>query len=333
MKILYSYRTEEERDHVGKRLSGHDVVFHQGPISEFSGDTAGIECVSVFVNSFATKDVISSFPDLKLITTQSTGYDHIDLEFAKSKGIHVASVPAYGEHTVAEFTFALLLSISRNIFPARDRVIREGSFSSDGFMGFDLFGKMIGVIGTGRIGKNVIHIAKGFGMNVVAFDMHPDISFSQEVGFSYVPLEELICQSDIITFHVPGGNSTDKMIGRDEVEKMKKGVVLLNTARGSVIDTEALVYGLQNGIIGAAGLDVLSEEGYVKDELDLLNAPHPKTEELRTLLLNHYLIDHPRVVITPHMAFNTKEALQRIIDVTCDNIEGFATNKPLNLLV
>lgn len=332
MKILYSYRTDEEKNYITDRLSGHDVIFHNGSLDTFVGDTAGIECVSIFVNSHINSDLIVRFPNLKLIATQSTGYDHIDIASAKEKGIMVASVPAYGEKTVAEFTFALLLSISRNLFEAHERVIRNGSFSSDGLMGFDLNGKTIGVVGTGRIGKNVIRIAQGFSMNVIAFDLYPDTAFAEEMKFSYVPLERLVAESDIITLHIPGGKGTDKMIGKEQIEKMKKGVVIINTARGSLIDTEALASGLKNEIVGAAGLDVLSEEGYVDDELELLNAPHPQTDNLRTLLLNHYLIDHPHVVITPHTAFNTKEALQRILDVTCDNIIAFSKGESLNIL-
>ncbi len=332
MKILYSYRTEEEKSHIAERLASFEVIFHQGPIDSFEGDRQGIECVSIFVNSHIDLALMESFPNLKLIATQSTGYDHIDVVSAKEKGVIVASVPAYGERTVAEFTFALLLSISRNLFDARERVSRDGSFNSDGLTGFDLFGKTIGVVGTGRIGKNVIRIAQGFSMKVIAFDLYPDTAFAEEAKVEYVSLDRLVAESDIISLHIPGGKGTDHLIGREQIEKMKKGVVLINTARGSLIDTEALVQGLQSGIIGAAGLDVLSEEGYVDDELELLNTPHPQTEGLRTLILNHYLIDHPQVVITPHTAFNTKEALGRILDVTCDNIISFSRGEALNIL-
>ncbi len=324
MKILYAYQTEAEREYVAGKLVGHELVFHLGPLQEGEAWTGeGVEAISIFVNSPIGEAELNRLPNLKLITTRSTGFDHVDLEAAKVRGVTVLSVPAYGEHTVAEFAFALLFTLSRKMFAAREAVIKEGSFDPKSFTGFDLCGKTLGVLGTGRIGKNVIKIAKGFGLTVLAFDAYPDQAFATEQGINYLPLDEIFQQSDIITLHLPGGQETEKIINDQAIAKFKHGMIVINTARGSLIDTEALVRGLTSGAVGGAGLDVLAEEGNVADEMHLLASPHPKAEDLKTLLLNHYLIDHPKVVITPHMAFNTEEALQRILDTTIDNLNNF----------
>jgi D-lactate dehydrogenase len=277
-----------------------------------------------------TAEVIARLPKLQLIATRSTGYDHIDVLAAKARNITVSTVPAYGVHTVSEFAFALLLTLSRNILPANERVVEDGSFSSEGLTGFDLAGKTLGVLGTGRIGKNLIRIAKGFSMNVIAYDVHEDTAACDELGYTYVPLEKLWAESDIISLHLPESVETNGLINKDAISKMKRGVVIINTARGTLVDTEALVWGLEEKIIAAAGLDVLAEERYVADEVRLLSEGAPSADSLKTLALNHYLIDHPRVLITPHMAFNTKEALLRILDTTVDTIESFTRGEKKN---
>ncbi|MEK7552011.1 MAG: NAD(P)-dependent oxidoreductase [Patescibacteria group bacterium] len=334
MKILYSHRTEEEKNHVAKALSSFEMVFHDGSLQKGEKwDGKGIEIVSVFVDSILGKEEFEKMPDLKFIATRSTGFDHIDLKIAKKKGVIVSNVPTYGEHTVAEFTFALLLNLSRNILAANSRVVKEGSFSPNGLTGFDLFEKTIGVLGTGKIGKNVIKIAKGFGMNVIAFDAFPDTNFAKEQNFKYVTIDELIQTSDIISLHLPENKDTHHIINKEKILKMKKGVVIINTARGSLIDTAALVFGLEEKIISAAGLDVLSEEKYINDETQLLSNPHPNQDDLKTLLMNHYLIDRPKVIITPHTAFNTKEANQRIINTSIENIIKFEKGNPQNIVL
>lgn len=317
---------------MSEKLSGHEVIFHNGSLQDGEWQGEEIECLCIFMTSKVGEGELAKLPNLKLIATRSTGYDHIDLESANKKNIKVANVPAYGEHTVAEFAFALLLTLSRKMYAAHEGVIRTGSFSSEGLAGFDLYNKTIGIIGTGKIGKNAVRIAKGFNMNVVAFDLYPDEDFAKKTGFIYQPLDEVLAVSDIISLHLPETEETLHIINRERIEKMKKGMIVINTARGSLIETDALVWGLKEGIISGAGLDVLDEEGYVADEMRLLESKHPKAEELKTLLLNHYLIDHPNVIITPHNAFNTVEALKRILDVTLENISGFAEGNFKNLV-
>jgi D-lactate dehydrogenase len=326
MKILFSYRTPDEKDKAQAALAGHEVIFHEGSLDGASYETEGVECLCVFVNSHVTKDVIDSFPALRLVATRSTGYDHIDIAHAHEKGIVVANVPAYGQRTVAEFVFALLLAVARRVIEGKERV-NGGSFSPEGLQGFDLSGKTIGVVGTGAIGRNVIRIARGFSMDVLAFDLHQDESFAREAGFSYVSMDDLLARSDVVTLHVPENPHTKGLMNAEAFSKMKKDAYLINTSRGGVIVTEALVDALREERIAGAALDVLEEEGYVEDELSLLGTAHPSDASLRTLLLNHYLIAHPRVLVTPHMAFNTAEAVERILQTTFETLRSFADGK------
>lgn len=290
------------------------------------------DVLSVFVNSRIDRRVLDSFPNLKYLTTRSTGYDHIDRAACQQRGIAVSFVPGYGDNTVAEFTFGLLLSLTRKIYQGIDQIKETGSFALAGLRGADLAGKTIGVIGTGRIGKKVVKIAKGFEMNVVAFDPYPDRKFAQEIGLEYLPLEKLLDQADVLTFHCLYTPKTHHLINQNNIRLMKKGAYLVNTARGAIVETEALVEALDKGILAGAALDVLEEEGEIKEELLHITRGHPKEEELRAILLNHALMRMPNVLITPHNAFNSQEALVRILTITLESIASFQSGKPINLV-
>lgn len=332
MKILYYYKEEWEKDYVSSKLQEHEIMFVQGALDDASIPATDAEVLSVFVNSPVSRETIGKFPNLKLIATRSTGYDHIDMAAVAERGIQVASVPSYGENTVAEFAFALLLNVSRRVAEAYERIARTGSFSQDNLRGFDLEAKTLGVVGTGHIGAHVIKIAKGFGMEVLAYDVRQDDALAHTLGFRYVTLDELLGSSDVITLHAPYNEHTHHLLNRDAFAKVKKGAYLINTARGGLVETEALVWALQGGIIAGAGLDVLEEEGVMGDEFELLHQSHPKLEELQTVLANHYFIDHPRVIVTPHIAFNTTEAITRILDTTITNIQTFASGSLNNIV-
>lgn len=297
------------------------------PMADPNFDIAGI-----FVDSTMDAAVIQSLPNLKHVAALSTGYDHIDLALCATRGITVSSVPSYGENTVAEFAFALILALSRKICDAHCRVREEGNFGLEGLRGFDLMGRTIGVVGTGHIGQHAIRMAKGFGMNVVAFDAYPNETLAKELGFTYLPLADLLAASDIITLHVPYMPATHHLINKENVGGVKKGAYLINTSRGAVVETDALIGALKSGQLGGAGLDVLEEEGMVKDELNALVAGRTDGHDLKTVLENHALIDMSNVIITPHNAFNTIEAFTRILDTTIDNIVAFAAGKPGNLV-
>ncbi|MBI4140268.1 hydroxyacid dehydrogenase [Candidatus Woesearchaeota archaeon] len=289
------------------------------------------DILCVFVGSIINKTTLSQLPKLKFITTMSTGFDHVDLAPCSKRRIPVSNVPTYGENTVAEHAFALLLNISRRIYDAVEQT-RRGNFSYEGLRGFDLKGKTLGVIGTGRIGLHVIKMAKGFGMNVIAYDLFPNKQAAKELGFTYTNVNKVFSKSDVITLHTPYTKQTHHLINRKNLKKLKKGVIIINTARGKLIETAALLDGIKQGIIAAAGLDVLEEENALKEEKQLLSKEFQKQYNLKTVLEQHVLVEYPNVFITPHNAFNSAEALQRILDTTVENIKGFLKGKPVNLV-
>jgi D-lactate dehydrogenase len=331
MNIHYFAGEAWEEAHVRAKLQGHTLTFHEkalGAYPELTDPLAEVLCV--FIETRIGKAEIDRFPALKLIATRSTGFDHIDLAVAKERGITVVNVPFYGENTVAEFAFALLLALSRRIIDADERVREDGIFSPTGLRGFDLAGKTLGVVGCGHIGIHVIRMAKGFGMKVTVFDVHRDEALSSTLGFAYATLPELLASSDIISLHVPYNPHTHHLINKENIGNIKKGAYLINTARGAVIETEALVEALKSGAIAGAGLDVLEEEGELADEEHFLTDHQAQTAELKIALANHYLISHPKVIVTPHVAFNTTEAVERILNTTIENIASFATGTPKN---
>ncbi len=333
MKIFFFELEAWEKKYIEKLALGDEVVIIDGPLDEtkLPADNSA-DIISVFVDSIIGESVLAHFPNLKMVATRSTGYDHVDTSACQAHGVVVANVPSYGEDTVAEYTFALLLNLSRKVAESNDRIKETGSFSLIGLRGFDLKGKTLGVVGTGKIGKNVIEIATGFNMNIIAFDKFPDEAYATKMNYKYLPFEEVLAQADVVTLHVPYVPENHHLINTDTLARMKKGAYLINTARGAIVDTEALLKSLKAGHLAGAGLDVLEEEGVVKDELNFLTSAHPGEHNLKTVLENHLLIDMPNVIITPHNAFNTWEALQRILNTTIENIKSFVAGKPVNIV-
>ena len=308
----------------------HELAFVEGPLrADTVGEHTDAEAVSTFIYSRLNADVLQQFPHLKLIATRSTGYDHVDLDYCREHGITVCNVPTYGDHTVAEHVFGLLLTISHNLVEAIDRT-RKGDFSMRGLRGFDLLGKTLGVIGTGAIGQQVIRIARGFDMDVLASDLAPNDELARELGFRYAEFDEVLTQSDVITLHVPASPQTQHLISTDEFAKMKHGAVLINTARGNIVDTKAMLEALAEGRISAAGLDVLSEEPAIREEAELLRSEFRHQHDMEALLADHLLLRQRNVFITPHSAFNTREAVLRILETTRDNVDAFASGSPQN---
>lgn len=342
MKILFFELEDWEKDYLKSLALPGEFTMIDGGLDEtklpvLSGIEGPVdnsaEIISIFVDSVINEKVLAHFPNLKLIATRSTGYDHIDLQACQAHGVVVANVPSYGEDTVAEYTFALILNLSRRVAESNDRIKETGNFDLAGLRGFDLKGKTLGVLGTGKIGKNVIEIANGFNMNILAYDKFPDEAYATKMYYKYASFEEVLAQADILTLHVPYTQENHHLLNSETLAKMKKGAFLINTARGALIDTEALLKDLQSGHLAGAGLDVLEEEGVIKDELNFLTSSTPTgNHDLKTVLENHLLIDMPNVIITPHNAFNTWEALQRILNTTLENIANFASGQPTNLV-
>ncbi|MBI2953135.1 MAG: hydroxyacid dehydrogenase [Chloroflexi bacterium] len=320
-----------ERDYLAGALKGQQMQFFEDVLNKRMVKKAkDAHILSVFIHSQVTEDVIAEMPDLEMIATRSTGFDHIDLEACNRRGIVVSNVPRYGENTVAEHTFGLILSLSRNIHKAYLRTI-AGNFSLEGLQGFDLKGKTLGVIGVGSIGMHVIRIAKGFGMDVLAFDPRPNRLISEVLDFEYVPLEDLLRRSDIVSLHAPYMAQTHHLMNRDRLSMMKHGALLINTARGGLIDTDALIWALDEGILGGAGLDVIEGEELIKEETALLATPAAE-DKLRMLLRQHVLLRRENVVVTPHVAFYSREAMHRIVETTVANINAFRDGHPQNVV-
>jgi D-lactate dehydrogenase len=288
-----------------------------------------LEAIAVFVHSEINKDVLNKLPKVKFITTMSTGYDHIDLEECKKRGIIVCNVPTYGENTVAEHTFSLILALSRKIVDCVNRT-KRGSFVLDGLRGFDIKDKTIGVIGGGNIGKHVIRIAKGFEMKVLVFDLFKDKKFAKEMGFKYVNLNFLLKNSDIITLHIPENKHTHYLINKESISLMKNSAFLINTSRGGIVDTKALVNALKKKQIAGAAIDVLEDECEIIEETQLLKKEFGGHCDLHKIVQNHPLLKMKNVIITPHNAFNTQEALMRILKTTIKNIDYFRKGRKVN---
>ncbi|MBI5065530.1 hydroxyacid dehydrogenase [Candidatus Woesearchaeota archaeon] len=319
-----------EAEIIKKEFKQHKLLFFKESLSkEHLPKIKSTEILIVFVNSIVDKEILKHLPKLKFIVTTSTGYDHIDLSECKKRKIPVSNVPEYGTNTVAEHTFALILSISRNLYSGIERS-RQCSFDLTGLRGFDLRGKTLGVVGTGKIGKYVTRIAKGFEMKILAYDLYPDKEFAKKYEVKYVKnFTELLKNSDIITLHTILNESTHHLINKKNIKFIKKGAVLINTARGGLVETEAMDEALHNGTLRAAGIDVLEEEITLKEEKELLSTP----EKFKVLKCDwHLLLQHKNVFVTPHNAFNSEESVQRIMQTTVENVEGFLTKKPLNLV-
>lgn len=333
MKIGFFELEGWESEIIQKNFPDDELFFSKDKIDALNlPQQKDFDILSIFVNSRINSEVLASFSKLKLLTTRSTGYDHIDLKACAERNISVAYVPGYGDNTVAEFTFGLILNLTRKIYQAIDRIKEDGLFSINGLRGIDLKGKTLGVIGTGRIGKEVIKIAKGFSMKVIATDPYPDVNYAQEMNYTYVSLEDLLRNADIITIHTPYLSQTHHLINKNNIRIIKKGAYIINTSRGPIVETEALIQALKDGILAGAGLDVLEEEGEVKDELNFLTKSHPREQILKNMLYNHILMEMSNVLITPHNAFNSQEALIRILNASIENIKNFKDNKPFNLI-
>ncbi len=307
----------------------HKLAFYTEPLSDQNLDEIkNCEVLSIFIYSHVTKAVLAKLPKLKLITTRSTGFDHIDLAECQKRKITVCNVPFYGENTVAEHTFALILSLSRNVHKSYLRTISH-NYTIEGLQGFDLKGKTLGVIGAGRIGLHVIRMAKGFGMKVIAFDVNQDHFIAEVLDFKYAPLEELLKKSDIITLHAPYNEHTHHLINQQKLSLVKKGALLINTSRGGLIDTDALIEALDKKILSGAGLDVLEGEELIKEEKQLLYDKE-KVKNLNLFVKDHILLSKENVVFTPHIAFYSQEALARILNTSIENLQNFLAGKKTN---
>ncbi len=290
-----------------------------------AASVAGCQMVCIFVNDTCDASVVEilAASGVKLIALRCAGYNNVDVEACVRHGISVVRVPAYSPHAVAEHTVALMLMLNRKLHLAYQRN-RAGHFVIEGLTGFDMFGKTVGVVGTGKIGQCVCEIMCGFGCNVLAYDVEPDAGLQAKPGVSYVALDELFRLSDIITLHVPLFPSTKHIINADAIESMKPGVMLINTSRGGLVHTAALLDGLKSKRIGSAGLDVYEEEaGVFFHDISSLGLDDAQLARLMTF---------SNVVVTSHQGFLTKEALSNIAETTLKSVEEFLEGKRMSEL-
>jgi D-lactate dehydrogenase len=328
MKIAVFSTKSYDRDYLtsANATCGHDLTFYEPRLTAQTAPLAtGFPCVCAFVNDVLDAQVLLTLArqEIRLIAMRCAGFNNVDLRAAELLGLTVTRVPAYSPHAVAEHSVALILALARKLHKAYIRV-REGNFALDGLSGTDIHGRTVGVVGTGKIGTAVCRIMQGFGCQLLAHDVHrsPEI---EELGGRYVDTEELFAKSDIITLHCPLAPSTHHLINEEALARMKRGVILVNTSRGALIDTLSAIRGLKSGKIGALGLDVYEEEA------DLF------FEDLSDRVIQDdvfsRMLTFPNVIITGHQAFFTHGALEAIAEETLSNITSFEQGQRPNGLI
>ena len=309
-------RTYFER---ANRAHGHEITFLEPRLlPETAPLAAGHDAVCAFVNDELSAEVLRSLKEhgVELLALRSAGFNHLDLEAADELGLTVARVPAYSPHAVAEHAVALILGLNRKLFRAYNRV-RDGNFSLEGLLGFDLHGRTVGVIGTGRIGQIFAGIMRGFGCEVLGYDPYPNPD--AEKALTYVSLDELFTRSHVISLHCPLTPETHDLIDAEAVARMRDGVMLINTSRGRLVDTSAVIDGLKSGRIGHLGLDVYEEE-------EALFFQDLSGQVIQDDVFSR-LLTFPNVLVTGHQGFFTQEAVTNIAETTLANVTAFATGE------
>ncbi len=335
MTKIYVYDVTDADHQQLKKLfdtKKYEVVFSKDPLS-LNTVKKDAEVVSVFLTSTISDEIIRSMPHLRLIACRSTGFNNVDLNAAHERDITVVNVPTYGEHTVAEYAFGLLLMLTRKLREVVSAT-QQGVSGHEPYMGTDLAGKTLGVVGAGHIGQRMLQIGKGLDMTLLAYDPKPQAEIAHQIGFRYVELMELLQSSDVVSLHVPLMADNQHLIDKAQLAVMKPGAILVNTARGELVDTDALIDVLQSGKLGGAALDVIEGEKAlsVHEELALLRAHLVPQDQLRKALDIDILQKLPNVVLTNHNAFNTVEAIERINVATADNISRYLRGKPQNIV-
>ncbi len=332
MNIAYITPYDGEEALARELLAGHEVWFWQTPIrDEVPAELREAEVLSVFVDSKVTPEMIDSMPRLQVLALRSTGYDHVAVAHAQEQGVAVVYVPHYGSQTVAEYAFGLILALSRKVYATYDTLRTTGVVDVKKFEGFDLAGKTLGVIGTGAIGRRVCQIGRGFGMSVITHDLYPNEQAACDIGYTCCSLADVLTQSDIITLHVPATVDNHHLLNTETLAQMKRGAYIINTARGELIDTIALLHALKSGHITGAGLDVFEGEQFIKNEMLLLGAETEfDVRQWQTFVAEHELLQMENVIVTPHMAFNSVEAKREITETNADNIRAAVNGEVVN---
>ncbi len=330
-KIVFFDVEDYEKEFLNKHNDGN-FFFVENPLNDMtkiSQEIAEAEIISVFATSRVTKRILSKFPNLKLIALRSVGFNHVDLDYCNEHNIAVETSPNYGNKSVAEFAFALMLGVCRKIFPAENDY-KNMVINPNNLVGSELGGKTVGVVGVGAIGAAFVRLAYGFDMNILGYDLRPDEELIKKYGIKYVDFDTILRESDFISLHAPLMKSNFHLFDDEAFSKMKKTAVLVNTARGELIDSEALFNALTSEKIAGAGLDVLENESTIND-LDLvIGINRLSNDELKNTIINSRLFQLPNVIVTPHIAYNTYEAINRILSTTISNIRAFEEGRIQN---
>lgn len=327
-KIAFFGVKSWEREIIEKEIINIDafgVGIFEGEVQDNIEMANKYEVLSIRIYSVIDKEILDKLPNLKMIATRSTGVDHIDLVECKKRKIEVSNVPIYGLNTVAEYAFGLILTVAKKIVEAH-QAVEDDDFSPEGLTGIDLFGKTIGIIGLGQIGSNVAKIARGFGMKIMAVDKDPEMKIVKKYKIKIVDLETLLKEAEVVTLHVPATKDTYHLINRNNIKLMKAGSILVNTSRGAVVESEAIIWALNKKILRGAGLDVVEEEDKI-ESMSMIMSQRPTKDDLQDVLSYHMLRDRDDVVFTPHNASNSEEAIERIVKTTIKNIKNYCQKK------
>lgn len=300
--------------------------------TQLTEEMKSVNVISCFTFSRVSADTLKQFPNLELIALRSVGHNHIDIDYCKKHNIQVVNSFGYGNITVAEFAFGLILDVIRKISRSYMNLKNE-HLTHDIYTGFELRGKYIGIIGTGAIGSEVVRIAKGFGMDIVAYDIFPKKELIEEYGVKYLPLDELLVIADVISIHAPLTEDNFHMINEEKFNLMKPSAIIVNTARGELIDTKALYEALSENKIFGAGLDVLEAENVFTQPEKIWDFDYLTSDTIKQTLINERLLKLRNVVVTPHIAYNTKEAQDRILSITINNINSFFREEIVNSVI
>lgn len=333
--IFFDVRDNEIEPIKGFCTGRYECQLHPESINDrtvLTEEMKQADVISCFTFSRVSADVLKQFPNLKLIALRCVGFNHIDIDYCKEHNIQVVNSFGYGNVTVAEFAFGLILDVMRKVSRAYMNLKNE-HLGRDVYTGFELQGKKLGIIGTGAIGSEVIRISKGFGMDVLAYDLYPKQTLIDQYNVQYVELDNLLKQSDIISLHAPLTDSNFHLINEEKINMMKPTAVIVNTARGELIDTKALYEALLGGRIFGAGLDVLEAENILTQPDSIVDFDYLTNDYIRQTLVNERLLKLHNVVVTPHIAYNTKEAQDRILSITMNNVNAFFKGKIENSVI
>ncbi|MGC8516696.1 MAG: NAD(P)-dependent oxidoreductase [Candidatus Acidifodinimicrobium sp.] len=327
MKVIFFDVSELESDKINEfseENKGLDIIAYKSDIASAKRDDYSAEVISIFINSMLKKETLDKFANLKLILTRSTGFDHIDVDECRRRGIKLCNVPDYGDNTVAEFTFFLILALLRGL-----GLMYKGGVNT--VPGNELEGKTIGIVGAGRIGARVAYIAKAFGMKIL-YNSHKNNPSVDSIGGSKVELGDLLASSDIVTLHVPLTKETYHLINKENIKSIKKGAYLINTSRGAVAETEAIIEAIESKTLAGAALDVIEGEEFAGKEMEIIRRGE-NYDLIKLALEDSILKKYDNIILTPHVAYNTKEALNRIIDETLENLLNMFRGKELKNVV